>query len=59
MSRSDELVLRLSTREWNQLTVDIENAIDELTELSANVEWFCTEMPERLLTCLEILSRAE
>lgn len=57
--QSNDLTLTISTREFEQLTCDIECCIDELTELSKNVDWYTTDLPDRLLTCLEILSRAE
>lgn len=51
--------LDLTPAEYEQITVDLENAVEEFTELSNTVEWFVTDMPERLQTCLAILRRAE
>jgi hypothetical protein len=51
--------LELSNAEYEQIIVDIENSRDEFTELSRTVDWFCTDMPERLDTCLAILRRAK
>lgn len=51
--------LELSNAEYEQITVDLENSIEEFTELSNTVEWFVTDMPERLQTCLAILRRAK
>lgn len=51
--------LEMTPAEFEQVIVDIENARDEFTELSRTVDWFCTDMPERLDTCLAILRRAE
>lgn len=50
--------LNITPAEYEQLTVDVENARDEFIELSRTVDWFCTDMPERLETCLTILRRA-
>jgi hypothetical protein len=50
--------LVLSTVEFEQITVDLENAVSEFETLSKEVDWFVTDMPDRLLTCLEIIKRA-
>lgn len=51
--------LILSNVEFEQLTVDVENAVAEFEELSREVSWFVTDMPDRLRTCLEIIKRAK
>lgn len=50
--------LTLTAAEFEQLTVDIEQAREELEELSSEVEWFVSESPERLTTLLDIIRRA-
>lgn len=51
--------LDLTRAEFEQIVVDLENARDEFVELSRTVEWYATDMEERLETCLAILRRAE
>jgi len=51
--------LELTKPEYEQLNVDIENAIEEFETLSKDVDWFVTDMPDRLRTCLEIIRRAK
>lgn len=51
--------LDLTPAEYEQITVDIENAIEEFTELSKTVDWYCSDMPERLQTGLDIIRRAK
>lgn len=51
--------LEMSNAEYEQITVDLENSIEEFTELSNTVDWYCSDMPERLQTCLAILRRAK
>lgn len=51
--------LEMTPAEFEQVIVDIENARDEFIELSRTVDWYATDMDERLDTCLAILQRAE
>lgn len=51
--------LDISSAEYEQLIVDLENARDEFIEISRTVGWFVTDMDERLNTCLAILRRAK
>lgn len=51
--------LELSNAEYEQVIVDIENARDEFIELSRTVDWYATDMDERLETSLAILRRAK
>lgn len=38
----------MSRERYEQLKVDLEGAIQELEELSREVSWYVTELPERL-----------
>lgn len=49
------MILELSRQEYEQLVVDIEQAIEELNELSRRVDWFTTEMSDRLTDWLSLL----
>lgn len=51
--------IKISEAEWQQLTCDIECAIEELEELSSEVDWYVTDLPSRLQTALEILTPEE
>lgn len=51
------LRLNVTPAEYEQLTCDIENCIEEFEELSREVDWFVTDLPDRLRTCLEIIQR--
>jgi len=51
------LRLDITPAEFEQLTCDIENAIEEFEELSKEIDWFVSDMPDRLRTCLQIIKR--
>lgn len=51
--------LTLTPPEYEQLIVDLENAIEEFETLSREVDWFVTEMPDRLRTCIQIIRSAK
>lgn len=49
--------IEMSQAEFEQITVDLEASIQELEILSDEVDWFVTDLPDRLRTALEILNR--
>lgn len=51
--------LELTSAEYEQLTCDLEQAREELEELSGEIDWFVTDSPERITTLLAIIRRAE
>lgn len=53
------MILELSNAEYEQLTVDLEQAMDELTELSRRVDWYCSEIPSRLEEWIGFLKQAK
>lgn len=53
------LRLNMTPAEYEQITCDIENSIEEFEELSREVDWFTTDMPDRLRTCLEIITKGQ
>ena len=50
--------LTFTKPEFEHLTVSLEGAIEEFNELMREHEYYVTELPDRLLTCLEIVKRA-
>lgn len=55
----DGLTLTLSKPEFEHIRVTLEGAKEELEDLSAQISWFATAIPERIETCLEIIERAQ
>lgn len=51
--------IEVSPAEFEQITVDVEAAIQELDILSDEIDWFVTDLPDRLRTVLEILNREQ
>lgn len=51
--------LTLSAQEYQQFTCDLECVIVELEELSREVSFYVTDLPDRIRTLLEIMERAE
>lgn len=51
--------LEITPEEYEQITCDIECAIDELDTLSREVSYYVTDLPDRLRTLLEIVGRAQ
>ena len=51
--------LEVSPAEFEQITVDVEAAIQELDILSEEIDWFVTDLPDRLRTALEIINREQ
>lgn len=49
--------IELTPAEYEQITCDIENCIEEFEELSRDIDWFTTDMPDRLRTCLQIIKK--
>ena len=51
------ITIKLSDAEFQQITCDVENAVEEFEQLSSDLDFYVTDMPERLRTVLEILNR--
>ena len=51
--------LKITKPEFEHLKVSLEGAIEEFDELMRTHEYYVTELPDRLLTCLEIIKRAK
>ena len=51
--------LELTKPEYEHFRVTLEGAVEEFNELMKEHDYYVTELPDRLLTCLEILSRAK
>jgi hypothetical protein len=51
--------LVLTEAEFQHLRVTLEGAAEELDELMKEHDYYTTELPDRLQTCLEILGRAK
>lgn len=51
--------LQLSKPEFEHFTVSLEGAIEEFEALMAEHDYYVTELPDRLRTCLEIVGRAK
>jgi hypothetical protein len=49
--------IEMSPAEYEHVTVTLEGAIEEFNELMREHEYFVTELPDRLATCLEIVTR--
>lgn len=56
---TNNMNLELSKSEYEHIKVTLEGAVEEFTELMHEHEYFVTALTERLVTCLEILERAE
>jgi hypothetical protein len=52
-------LLTMSPAEFEQITCDLEGTIEELEMLSEDVDWYVTDLPDRLRICLEILTRGQ
>jgi hypothetical protein len=50
--------LELSKAEFEHIKVTLEGAAEEFEELMREHDYFTTEMPDRLASCLEIVGRA-
>lgn len=50
-----EVKLTMLTADYDGLVMALENARDELAELSRELPWFTTYMVDYLANCLEIL----
>lgn len=53
------IIITLSAAEYEQITCDIENAVEEFEQLSSDLDYYVTDMPERLRTVLEIINREQ
>lgn len=53
------ITLKLSREQYEQLKVDLECAIAELTELSREVDWYVTDLPDRLTMELSWLEESK
>lgn len=51
--------LDLTKPEYEHFRVTLEGAVEEFEQLMKEHDYFVTELPDRLLTCLEILKRAK
>lgn len=51
--------LEMTQADYENLVMTYEGVIEELTELSQSVDWYCSQLPEHALVCLEILKRAK
>lgn len=59
MNRMKNKKLMLSAAEYEHFSVTLEGVVSELEELSDQLEWYVSALPERAQTCLEILRRAK
>jgi hypothetical protein len=53
------VTIKLTREQWEQSRVDIENAIEEFTTLSRDVEYYVTDMDERLERVLQWLEEGQ
>lgn len=51
--------LTLTRAEYEHLTTAVEGALEELELLMVDLDWYTTELTDRLDTCLEILGKVE
>jgi hypothetical protein len=53
------MTLRLTHPEYHSIILTLEGCIEELEILMREHDWYTTELPDRLQTCIEILERAQ
>lgn len=57
MAKTRTLVL--NEAEYQHVKTTLEGALEEVELLMSDVDWYTTELPDRLITCLEILETTE
>lgn len=49
------ITFKVSEGQWMDFKDEIESAIEEMTELSKRVEWYVTDLPDRLTASMTLI----
>ncbi len=53
------ITLKVSEGQWMDFKDEIESAIEEMAELSKRVEWYVTDLPDRLTASITLIEEAK
>jgi len=53
------ITFKVSEGQWMDFKDEIESAIEEMTELSKRVEWYVTDLPDRLTASMTLIEEAK
>lgn len=53
------ITFKVSEGQWMDFKDEIESAIEEMTELSKRVEWYVTDLPDRLTASMTLIEEVK